>query len=245
MCTGSSAVVRSVTAAAAACGSRFSVTGSMSANTGRARSNRHALALATNENGEVTTSSPSVTPTARSARCRPAVPLETALACATPSARGERLLERRDARAERELPAAQDLDDRLLLRLAQHRPGERDDVLGRAHAWSPLLAAGAAGLGRAGAAGLLGVARASRRAPASDAAMTFSATPIVPHTSVPSEASISTRVVAPVPVRLVEDADLEVHELDVAPGAGGSRSSASRSARSSALTGPLPSAVRT
>ncbi len=36
MCTGSRALVRSVTAAAAACGSRFSVAGSMSAKTGRA-----------------------------------------------------------------------------------------------------------------------------------------------------------------------------------------------------------------
>jgi hypothetical protein len=61
------------------------VTGSMSANTGRARSNTAALALATNENGDVTTSSPSDTPTARSARCSPAVPLDTALAWAAPS----------------------------------------------------------------------------------------------------------------------------------------------------------------
>ena len=60
--------MRSVIAAAAASGSRFRVTGSMSANTGRARSNNATLALATNENGVVTTSSPSVTPTARSAR---------------------------------------------------------------------------------------------------------------------------------------------------------------------------------
>ena len=42
-----------------------------------------ALALAGNENGDVTTSSPSRTPAARSARCSPAVPLETAHACAT------------------------------------------------------------------------------------------------------------------------------------------------------------------
>ena len=43
------------------------------------------MALATKEKGDVTTSSPSPTPTARSARCSPAVPLETALAWATPS----------------------------------------------------------------------------------------------------------------------------------------------------------------
>ncbi len=85
MWTGSSAAVRSVTAAAAAAGSRLSVTGSMSAKTGRARSKTGALAEATNENGEVMTSSPSLTPTARSARCRPLVPEETALACAAPT----------------------------------------------------------------------------------------------------------------------------------------------------------------
>ena len=85
MCTGSSAVVRSVTAAAAASGSRFSVRASMSAKTGRARSKSTALALATNEKGEVTTSSPSDTPTARRPRCSPAVPLATAHACSAPS----------------------------------------------------------------------------------------------------------------------------------------------------------------
>ncbi len=85
MCTGSSACVRSLTAAAAASGSRFSVTGSMSANTGRARSYSAAFADATNENGLVTTSSPSPTPTARRARCRPAVPLLTAQACGAPT----------------------------------------------------------------------------------------------------------------------------------------------------------------
>src|SRR5271154_1476890 len=78
MCTGRSARVRSLTAAAAAAGSRARVTGSVSANTGRARSYRTTLAEATNERGLVITSSPSLTPTARSARWRPAVPLETA-----------------------------------------------------------------------------------------------------------------------------------------------------------------------
>ncbi len=68
MWTGSSAAVRSPIAAAAASGSMHSVTGSMSANTGRAPSNSGAFADATNENGDVTTSSPRSTPTARSAR---------------------------------------------------------------------------------------------------------------------------------------------------------------------------------
>ena len=82
--------MRAVIAAAAASTSRFSVTGSMSTNTGRARSYRIELADATNENGEVMTSSPSVTPTARSARCSAAVPEETADAYGAPDPRGER-----------------------------------------------------------------------------------------------------------------------------------------------------------
>ncbi len=77
--------MRSVIAAAAASGSRLSVTGSMSANTGRARSYTTAFAVATNENGVVTTSSPSSTPTARSARCRPVVPDDTAEAWRAPT----------------------------------------------------------------------------------------------------------------------------------------------------------------
>ncbi len=80
MWTGSSADVRCVIAAAAASTSRFSVTGSMSTNTGRACSYRIEFAEATNENGDVMTSSPAETPTARRARCSAAVPEETALA---------------------------------------------------------------------------------------------------------------------------------------------------------------------
>ena len=55
-----------------------------------------AFALATNENGDVTTSSPSPTPTARSARCRPAVPDDTA----------RRVRRRRSARRTRARSAA-------------------------------------------------------------------------------------------------------------------------------------------
>ena len=57
----------------------------MSTNTGFARSNRIELADATNENGDVITSSPSETPTARSARCNAAVPDETADANGAPT----------------------------------------------------------------------------------------------------------------------------------------------------------------
>ena len=52
-------------------------------------------------------------------------------------ARRERLLERGHARAERQLAGAQDLADRLRLLVAEHRPGERDLVLGHAHSDRP------------------------------------------------------------------------------------------------------------
>ena len=78
MWTGRSALVRGVIAAATASTSTLSVRGSMSTKTGCARSYRIALADATKENGEVMTSSPSATPTARSARCSAAVPEDTA-----------------------------------------------------------------------------------------------------------------------------------------------------------------------
>ena len=126
--------VRSVIAAAAASGSRLNVTGSMSANTGRARSYTITLALATNENGLVTTSSPSLTPTARSARCSPAVPLETALAWAAPTRRANSLLELGQQRAERQAPGAEHLEHALDLELAHHRARERDGVVADGHA---------------------------------------------------------------------------------------------------------------
>ena len=131
MWTGSSAAVRSVTAARAASGSRLSVTGSMSANTGRAPSYSGAFAEATNENGVVITSSPAFTPAARSARCRPAVPLETAEACGDAELRREGRLEARQHRPEREHPRAQDLEHELLLARAEDGSGERDQAVTR------------------------------------------------------------------------------------------------------------------
>ena len=74
--------------------------------------------------------------------------------------------------------------------------------------------------------------------------MTFSDTPIEPQTSWPSEASSSTRVTAPVPFRLVEDAHFEVDQLDVVEVRVDLRDRRAQRV-SSALTGPLPSAVRT
>ena len=62
----------------------LNVSGSTSAKTGVAPVKRTALAEATNEKDEVTTSSPGPMPSACRQRCRPAVPLETATAWRTP-----------------------------------------------------------------------------------------------------------------------------------------------------------------
>src|SRR6478609_10485854 len=85
MCTGRIAFVRGVMAASTASGSTLNVCSSMSANTGVACWNRITLADATNENDEVTTSSPGPTPSRARLACRPAVPLEQATAWAVPA----------------------------------------------------------------------------------------------------------------------------------------------------------------
>ena len=98
--------------------------------------------------------------------------------------RRERLLERGHARAERELAGAQHLDHGAFLGLAEDRPGERDNV-GRG--------------GHACGARVRTMPASSESTSASQlASITFSWTPIAPHVSVPSVASSSTRVVAPV-----------------------------------------------
>ena len=89
MCAGSSAVVREVTRRRPR---RVEVERDrvdVGEHGARALVDAHVGADATNENGLVITSSPAPTPTARSARCSPAVPDETALACACADARGE------------------------------------------------------------------------------------------------------------------------------------------------------------
>ena len=85
MSTATIAFVRSVIAASTAAGSRLSVAGSMSAKTGVAPSSTKQFAEATNENGDVITSSPGPTPAIRQSRWRPAVPLETATAYGAPT----------------------------------------------------------------------------------------------------------------------------------------------------------------
>src|SRR5438067_7654335 len=85
MCTGMIAFVRGVIASSTAAGSTLKVRSSISANTGFARSNRITLAEATNEKLDVITSSPGPMPRRWSATCRPAVPLEHAMACCVPT----------------------------------------------------------------------------------------------------------------------------------------------------------------
>ncbi len=86
MSTATIAFVRSVIAASTAAGSRLSVRGSMSANTGVAPSYIAQFAEATNEYGDVITSSPGPTPAIRMQRCSPAVPDETAAQCGASTA---------------------------------------------------------------------------------------------------------------------------------------------------------------
>ncbi len=127
MCTGSSAVVRSLTAAAAAAGSRLSVTGSMSANTGRARSYSAALADATNENGLVI----DLVAFAHADRAQRQVKAGRAAGNRARKRRADALreepLEGRQARPERQLARAQHLEHRLLLGLAEQRLREWDE----------------------------------------------------------------------------------------------------------------------
>src|SRR5439155_19422062 len=86
MSTATTAFVRSVTAVSTASGVRLYVCGSMSANTGVAPSYMAQFADATNEYGDVITSSPGSTPASRMQRCSPAVPDETAAQHGAPTA---------------------------------------------------------------------------------------------------------------------------------------------------------------
>src|SRR4029079_3814688 len=80
MCTGITAFVRSVIAAANAAGSRFSEPGSMSANTGTAPAWMIAFAVAGQVNELVIPSSPLPTPAATSERCSASVQDDVAMA---------------------------------------------------------------------------------------------------------------------------------------------------------------------
>src|SRR5215208_6013539 len=85
MSTATIARVRSVIASSTAPTSRSRVRASTSAKTGTAPSNMKQFAVATNEIGDVTTSSPGPRPAMWQSRWRPAVPLETAAANGAPT----------------------------------------------------------------------------------------------------------------------------------------------------------------
>ena len=160
------------------------------------------------------------------------MPLDTAERVPAPSRAAKSRSKRRQHRAERELARAQDLEDELLLALAEDRLGERDQRRRRRRA-------------RAAACRAASACSSESTSACHDAAMTFSCTPIEPHDVLAVggvEQHAGDRAGA---LRLVEDAHLEVHELDVAQVRVdlGDRRRAARA--SSALTGPLPSAVRT
>src|SRR5262249_17475449 len=93
---------------------------------------------------------------------------------------------------ERETPGAHDRQDQLLFARADVRARERDGLL--AHAVGVEA-------GSTAAAARACIAYSSESTSASQlASMMSSGAPIVPHVSSPSEASISTRVTAPVPL---------------------------------------------
>ena len=85
-CTGITARVLAPQAAAAAAGSRLKLSGSTSANTGRAPRRAMQPTVAKKESGVVTTSSPWPTPSAINATSRASVPDDTPMARPTPSA---------------------------------------------------------------------------------------------------------------------------------------------------------------
>ena len=121
MSTATIAFVRGVTAASTAAGSRLYVRGSMSAKTGVAPSYIAQFAEATNEYGDVITSSPGPTPARCMQRCSPAVPDETAAQYGAPTASASSCLEPRAGRAEREPARAQHLEHELLVALVDPR----------------------------------------------------------------------------------------------------------------------------
>src|SRR5205085_9171645 len=107
----------------------------------------------------------------------------------------KRPLELPEPRTERQPAGAQHLQHQFLLALADDRLGERDRLGHGRAAGSPVPR-------RAWWLRLGSIPASSESTSASQlASMMFSDTPIEPHVSVPSVASSSTRVTAPVPLR--------------------------------------------
>ena len=175
------------------------------------------------------TSSPSRTPTARSARCSPAVPLETALASGAPTHAAKRCSKSPSSGPSESRPERSTRSDRVLLGLAEDGLRERDLVLRGA------LTPAARPACRA---------RASRRALPGGRDDVLGDADRAPHLASPSEASSSTRVTAPVPLFSSRMRTLKLTS-SMSARCGWTSPIAARSARSSALTGPLPSAICT
>ena len=146
-------------------------------------------------------------PAARMARCSPAVPLDTArrVRDSEPAARS------RSSNSPSRGPSA----SRPERSVSSTSSSSRSPTSGRASGITSDARAARAARRCCARPGSMPASSESTSA-SQLASMMFSDTPIAPQVSVPSLASSSTRVTAPVPLRLVEDAHLEVDELDVA-----------------------------
>ena len=92
------------------------------------------MAEATNENDEVTTSSPGPRPSACRQQCRPAVPLEQATAWRTPMRSAHMRSNRVTIGPSESCPERSTCVDQRALALPDDRPGERDPLARGAHA---------------------------------------------------------------------------------------------------------------
>src|SRR5581483_988260 len=98
------------------------------------------FAEATNEYGDVITSSPGPTPARRMQRWRPAVPDETAAQCSAPTASASARSKR--GRAGRETAGAEHVEHELLLALVEPRRRELDPPCRGAQAARDMLGTG-------------------------------------------------------------------------------------------------------
>ena len=125
-CTGTTAFVRSLRAAAIVSAVTFQVDGSISAKRGVAPTYAAQFALAANVIALVTSSSPGPRPATHAAACSAAVPEEKATAYGAPTACCEVALERRDRRPLGQPLAAHDRDHGLDVALADRLAPVRD-----------------------------------------------------------------------------------------------------------------------
>ena len=221
-------------------GRRQSVAGSTSQKTGRAPSKSRQLDEAMKLSGVVRTSSPGPHPIARTARWSAAVPLETATASATPRRRAKSASKRGEHRAERERSPSAAPRGRAPPRarrgpVARAVSAPRRSSVPGDGGGSPAAAVGAARLE-----GVL--ERVDERLPGSLDDVLGDAER-APRARAPSEESRRTRVTEAVPWCSSRIRTLKLVSSTSAI-SGCCSVIAARSARSSALTGPFPSAVR-